>query len=68
MSLNVVVVLQNGTVVKGRPLERVGELGSIRGRKFTLVHATVTAGTRLESVERITIDGSSVQALGSTGH
>ena len=68
MGTNVVVVLQNGTVVKGRPLERVGELGSLRGKKFTLVSATVAVGDHVERVDRITIDGSAVQALGSAGH
>ena len=68
MQANVVVVLANGTVVKGRPIERVGELSSVRGRRFTLVRATVTAGSRVETVDRIVIDGSSVQALGSAGH
>ena len=67
METNVVVVLQNGTVVKGRPLERVGELGSLRGKMFTLVRATVATGSRVENVDRITINGSLVQAVGSAG-
>lgn len=68
METNVVVVLQNGTVLKGRPLERVGELGALRGKMFTLVQATVSAGSRVENVDRITINGSLVQAVGSAPH
>ena len=59
----VVVTLDGGSMIKGRALERVGDLASLRGRRLVLVHATVTNGAAQHRVERIEVDGSAVRSI-----
>lgn len=67
MGRNVVVVLQGGVTVQGAAIERIGDLASLRGRTVQLVNVTVSDAQRVQRLDRITVDGSSVIALGAAG-
>jgi hypothetical protein len=64
----IAVVLSNGVVAIGKPLNLVPSLGSVRGRGVELAGVRLFQGGRqVATVGSVTIDGSAIVSIGSRG-
>jgi hypothetical protein len=65
---SIAVVLSNGVVAIGKPLNQVPNLGSVRGRGVDLAGVRLFQGGRqVATVGSLAIDGSAIVSIGSRG-
>lgn len=64
----VVIILQSGVVVVGKPLDGVATGASYRGRRLEVANATIyQGGNKTATAGHLEIDGGAIASVGDRG-